>query len=173
MTWRERVVLGCGIVFFEVRRYMTAHCVAPQQSLMMAAPDFVMDGLLGGVSNVCVLGFGESWRRKKGGRWPHWRCKTALALSDSLFFVTHSVRLWAASPKASASVWGTRPSLCPPPAPCVQHKTRPIQPASDNWKLMLLFCYSLRSKRVQAPSTWLASTGFMCRSCAWARRAFW
>lgn len=43
-----------------VRRYMTAHCVAPQQSLMMATPDLVMDGLLGGVSSVCLLGFGAS-----------------------------------------------------------------------------------------------------------------
>ena len=39
---------------------MTAHCVAPQQSLRMAAPDFVMDGLLGGVSAVCLLPVGAS-----------------------------------------------------------------------------------------------------------------
>lgn len=38
--------------------YMTAHWVAPQQSLMMATPDLVMDGLLGGTSRICLLGFG-------------------------------------------------------------------------------------------------------------------
>lgn len=48
------------VFFFEVRCYMTAHCVAPQQSLMMATPDFVMDGLLGGGSNIGLLGFGAS-----------------------------------------------------------------------------------------------------------------
>lgn len=48
---------------------MTAHCVAPQQSLMMATPDFVMDGLLGGGSNTCLLGFGASNEEKKGGKW--------------------------------------------------------------------------------------------------------
>lgn len=49
--------------------YMTAHCVAPQQSLMMATPDLVMDGLLGGVSNACLFGFGASTGEKKGGKW--------------------------------------------------------------------------------------------------------
>lgn len=48
---------------------MTAHCVAPQQSLMMATPDFVMDGLLGGISNTCLFGFGASKEEKKGGKW--------------------------------------------------------------------------------------------------------
>lgn len=55
-TWRERVVWNVG----SSSCYMTAHCVAPQQSLMMATPDFVMNGLLGGVSNICLFGFGAS-----------------------------------------------------------------------------------------------------------------
>lgn len=41
--------------------YMMAHWVAPQQSLMMATPDLVMDGLLGGTSRICLLGFGGPW----------------------------------------------------------------------------------------------------------------
>lgn len=46
--------------------YMTTHCVAPQQSLMMETPDFVMDGLFGGVSKICLLGFGAPCRRERG-----------------------------------------------------------------------------------------------------------
>lgn len=45
--------------------YMTAHWVAPQQSLMMATPDLVMDGLLGGGSGICLLGFGGSSHCKR------------------------------------------------------------------------------------------------------------
>lgn len=45
--------------------YMTAHWVAPQQSLMMATPDLVMDGLLGGGSGICLLSFGGSCHLKK------------------------------------------------------------------------------------------------------------
>lgn len=50
--------------------YMTAHWVAPQQSLMMATPDLVMDGLLGGTSRICLLGFGGPCQsaRKGGGQ---------------------------------------------------------------------------------------------------------
>lgn len=47
--------------------YMTAHCVAPQQSLMMATPDLVMDGLLGGGSEICLLGFGGACHRERRG----------------------------------------------------------------------------------------------------------
>lgn len=49
--------------------YMTAHWVAPQQSLMMATPDLVMDGLLGGGSGICLLGFGGPCyeERERGG----------------------------------------------------------------------------------------------------------
>lgn len=59
---------GVVVVVFRVGCYMTAHCVAPQQSLMMATPDFVMDGLSGGASNVGLLGFGpsEGQERKRG-----------------------------------------------------------------------------------------------------------
>lgn len=45
--------------------YMMAHWVAPQQSLIMATPDLVMDGLLGGGSRICLLGFGGSWKMKE------------------------------------------------------------------------------------------------------------
>lgn len=45
--------------------YITAHWVAPQQSLMMAAPDLVMKGLLGGGSGICRLGFGGSVLKKQ------------------------------------------------------------------------------------------------------------
>lgn len=45
--------------------YMTAHWVAPQQSLMMATPDFVMDGLLGGISKICLLGFGGPCHKER------------------------------------------------------------------------------------------------------------
>lgn len=45
--------------------YMTAHWVAPQQSLMMATPDLVMDGLLGGTSRICLLGLGGPWRKRR------------------------------------------------------------------------------------------------------------
>ena len=37
--------------------YMTTHCVAPQQSLMMATPDLVTDGLFGGGSGTNLRGF--------------------------------------------------------------------------------------------------------------------
>lgn len=47
--------------------YMTAHWVAPQQSLMMATPDLVMDGLLGGGSGICLLGFGGPCYEERGG----------------------------------------------------------------------------------------------------------
>lgn len=53
--------------------YMTAHWVAPQQSLMMATPDLVMDGLLGGGSGICLLGFGGPCYKEKK-RWS--RCGT-------------------------------------------------------------------------------------------------
>lgn len=46
--------------------YMTEHWVAPQQSLMMATPDLVMDGLLGGGSGICLLGFGGSCSKERG-----------------------------------------------------------------------------------------------------------
>lgn len=46
--------------------YMTAHWVAPQQSLMMATPDLVMDGLFGGTSRICLLGLGGPWWRGGG-----------------------------------------------------------------------------------------------------------
>lgn len=36
--------------------------------------------------------------------------------------ITYSVRLWASPPEAWASAGGTRPSLCPPPAPCNRTK---------------------------------------------------
>lgn len=37
---------------------MMAHCVAPQQSFMMATLLLVMDGLFGGGSGVCFFTFG-------------------------------------------------------------------------------------------------------------------
>lgn len=64
---------------------MTAHCVAPQQSLMMATPDLVMDGLLGGGSRICLLGFGGSCRKDKEKRNDHTmgvRVCTTVSLSD-------------------------------------------------------------------------------------------
>lgn len=48
--------------------YMTAHWVAPQQSLMMATPDLVMDGLLGGGSGTCLFDFGGSSHAEKQTR---------------------------------------------------------------------------------------------------------
>lgn len=45
--------------------YITAHWATPQQSLMMAAPDLVMKGLLGGGSGICRLGFWESAMKLK------------------------------------------------------------------------------------------------------------
>ena len=102
--------------------YMTAHWVAPQQSLMMATPDLVMDGLLGGGSGICLLGFGGPCYKEKK-RWS--RCGTekwaTLQRCVCVFpnMVTHFVWLWASSPEGSAWVWGTPPSPCPPLAPWV------------------------------------------------------
>lgn len=104
--------------------YMMAHWVAPQQSLMMATPDLVMDGLLGGISKICLLGFGGSChkeREKEKKRWSHHGNDLADGVCGLLSsnVVTHFVLLWVFSPEASASVWGTRPSPCPPLAPWV------------------------------------------------------
>lgn len=48
--------------------YMMAHCVAPQQSFMMATLLLVMDGLFGGGSEVSFFIFGGPGKVKKGGR---------------------------------------------------------------------------------------------------------
>lgn len=52
--------------------YMTAHWVAPQQSLMMATPDLVMEGLLGGGSGICLFGFGGSCHKEGETEMRNW-----------------------------------------------------------------------------------------------------
>lgn len=93
---------------------MTAHWVAPQQSLMMATPDLVMDGLLGGTSRICLLGLGGPGGGVGGGV----SCsKRSLQLGQIKEGATYSAWISVSSPEASASAAGTRPSPCPPLAP--------------------------------------------------------
>lgn len=71
--------------------YMTAHCVAPQQSLMTATPDLVMDGLLGGGSGICLFGFAAF----------------CVALSFFSRGISFSLRYSAISLSSSCSLWFT------------------------------------------------------------------
>lgn len=99
--------------------YMTAHWVAPQQSLMMATPDLVMEGLLGGTSRICLLGLGGPWRRgwRCGGKGEQVVPGRDIRHSGKNEAATYFAGFLVSSPEASASGGGTRPSPCPPPAP--------------------------------------------------------
>lgn len=69
---------------------MIAHCVAPQQSFMMATLLLVMDGLLGGGSGVSFFTFGGP-EKIQGGRLYIRKCLIVIVKLVSQFNHSHKV----------------------------------------------------------------------------------